>query len=443
MNRIFFRILVISVGLITYLSCAQTPQENSSSSSSSSSSSATSGIEMPEQITMEVPNSLKNENELKLKAPGLFRAGSTEVQSQAAGIIKMYVSWGLGITKFIDMVLSNVYENREYLAAHMGEEIPAGDGKFILNTNSEGVYYLYLIKTNGNLTNIYLDWQKANGAFKGRVKFVSDTNSDTKEATIIYDYTVSQPYLDIYIMFKQDNSDGISNFRVTLTRVGEGEVIAKSKVDINPAVITNHNSFISSWNLVGYGSENGNGGVYARTTSINNGTNWANFTITGTNYITNQVTNFTIIGVGVYYITNIFTFSNYTYEEYFNSSGNLLWNLARVEGNYKVYNRIFTTNYISISQLSNQLIYTTNIILITNLNVEITNHSSTTIFVASTPETTNIYQIYEVYEEKHYSNIQIVDPNICNTNGTKPSLLVELTNIAPLDSAEYTNITLP
>jgi hypothetical protein len=35
----------------------------------------------------------------------------------------------------------------------------------------------------------------------------------------------------------------------------------------------------------------------------------------------------------------------------------------------------------------------------------------------------------------------MVDPNICNTNGQKPILSVELSNIEPLDSAVYTNIS--
>ncbi len=438
MDKVFLKFVVSLVGSMIFFSCASAPLGDSSSSSSSSSNS---GIEMPSQITMEVPNSLKNENELKLKAP--FKAPSEEEQSHAAKIVKMYTSWGVGVTKFIDTILSNVYQIKDYLVANMGREIILGDAKFFFNTNEAGIYYIYIIKTNSNLTNLYIDWQKANDSFKGRARLIPEGQTETKEAIVLYDYTITEPTLDIYMLFNANNSDGISKFRLNLKKVGEGRVIVKSKVIIDTNNIINTNNFITSWNLVGYGDKNGDGGVYASTTGFNQGTNWTNFSTSSVIYITNEVTNFTISNEAAYYVTNIFAFSNYTYEEYFNSNGIILWNLAEGEANYTIHNHIFATDYISIFQATNQIVYITNIILITNINIETTNTYSNRIFQESTPETSNIFQIFYIYENKVYSNITIVDPNICNTNSPKPSLTVDLNGVPLLETADYTNIILP
>jgi hypothetical protein len=122
-----------------------------------------------------------------------------------------------------------------------------------------------------------------------------------------------------------------------------GELIAKSKVDLFPSSLTN-GKFISSWNIVGYAKSNDNGGVYAWTTGRNKGSDATNLVIISTN-------NF-IPGPNIYYnsynyfyVSNSFTFSNYVYEEYFNSSGQLLWNLAKGDVLYFNTNLIYTTNY--------------------------------------------------------------------------------------------------
>jgi len=386
---------------------------------------------MPNKISMDVPPTLKNN-------PGLKSIGS-ETTSQAYLLLKQYVSWGMGVTLFIDSVLSNLYQNRDYLLSHLGEQIPADNGYVVFNTNSDGGHYFYLVKTNSNITNIYLDWQKIGGAFKGKVKFVSDTNIETKEAVVFYDQTVSQPFLDIYLKFDTGNSEGIENFRVKLIKIGEGEVIAKSKVDLDPSSLTN-GKFISSWNIVGYAKSNDNGGVYAWTIGRNEGSDATNIVIIWTN-------NF-IPGPNIYYnsynysyVSNSFTFSNYVYEEYFNSSGQLLWNLAKGDVLYFNTNLIYTTNYsLNITNGLYQSFFTTNVILFANdVNSPITNLS-----VVSTninPQPNNILNTSFLFEVKIYSNIVMVDPNICNTNGQKPLLSVELSSIEPLDSAVYTNIS--
>ena len=205
----FLKIFTIFLSIFIVFSCATTTPEESNSSSDTS---TYEDSNMPSKISMDVPPTLKN-------SPGLKSMGS-EVTSQAYLLLKNYVSWGMGITLFIDGVLYNLYQNRDYLLSHLGEQIPVNEGYVVFNTNTDGLYYFYLVKNN-NITNIYFDWQKVEGRFKGKVKFVSDTNVETKEAVVFYDYTLPQPFLDIYVKFITNNSEGIENFRVKLIKIGE------------------------------------------------------------------------------------------------------------------------------------------------------------------------------------------------------------------------------
>lgn len=335
----------------------------------------TGGFSMPGSIGVYVPDNIYNESQLTLsKSPRLLsRApGDSNVTGWAYNQLKEFTTAGVYATEMVDFILSNVLVYSNFFSANLGVLVTNvnSDGWWVFyNSQSGGGYYLYL-GTNNGVTNLYIDWNATGSGFIGKAVYhvsVSDPQAEVDDALIYFN--TSDSTLDIYF----EPNTGIAwweQMRLVIEQYTPDAVTIEAKGILTNAMTNSINNdswegALRNWDLLGYSSDTEDGGVTAWAETYltdvpyfdeGSYTNDA-YSVFGTIYATNTtltepeiihiVTNELVI-IDDYVYELDFT-AEYAYEEYFDTSGEVVWKMG-----------IFTTDATNIISDYTNEVYTNN-----------------------------------------------------------------------------------
>ncbi len=396
---------------------------------------ATISRNVPKKISFRIPANMLNAVSGSITPASV---GGTNTVGPAYAFLKEYATLVNNAGELVDAVISNVNANTNYLFQTnvIGNAFTNQDGTewYYFNTNATANYvYIGDVSSNGINTNFYMDWSGADNAFIGKAIFyANDPTADMQEGTLIFDYSVANPTLDVYIKFKAY----FTNFRVLLTSLGDGKLSIQARILGNhPTNTITDDSWVNTWEIVGYGQTNAPGGARA----------WISGTYTNmhefvqTNIVTTNTSYFNGLEITTAY-TNIQTASVYDYEEYFSTGGTTEWKMGSAQmGGTSHYSIDFRTNVLSTPVQWNGTWdgtnYATNIDI--PLNFTVTNYDDTypvIVVGADIVTTTGMDGSTNVSTNTVYYE---------NTN-TKPysDVTAQLTNLGRLSDANYPNNTL-